>query len=56
MLLGCSGYWKGRRVNRREVAKDTEDGIVLASSAFWQLLLEKKLERFYAEILHAIAG
>jgi hypothetical protein len=45
MLLGCSGYRKGRRVNSREVAKDAEDGLVLASSAFGQLFLGKKLEK-----------
>jgi hypothetical protein len=32
-------------VINREVATDTEDDLVLALSAFWQLLLEKRLER-----------
>lgn len=32
-------------VNNREVAKDTEDDSVVALSAFWQLFLEKRLEK-----------
>lgn len=32
-------------VNNQEISMDTEEDVVLASSAFWQLSLEKKLEK-----------